>query len=69
MILKFTKQLLKKSRVNHAVLKKIYKTVEKFRMTGSLMDKSETGKLVFFVDNAWFLLVLDLKVQNKVYLI
>jgi hypothetical protein len=38
-------------------------------MTGSLMDKSKIGKLVFFVDNAWFLLGVDLNIQNKVHLI
>ena len=33
------------------------------------MDKSEIGKLVFFVDNARFLLGVDLNIQNKVYLL
>ena len=35
-------------------------------MTGSLLDKSEIRKLVFFVDKPWFLLGLDLNIQNKV---
>jgi hypothetical protein len=33
------------------------------------MDKSEIRKLVFFVDNAWFLLGVDLNIQNMVHLI
>jgi len=36
-------------------------------MAVSLMDKSEIGKLVFFVDNAWFLLGVYLHIQNKVF--
>jgi len=43
--------------------------MEKFRMTGSLMDESEIEKLVSFVHNAWFLLRVNLNIQNKVYLI
>ena len=35
-------------------------------MTGSLLDNSEIRKLVFFVDKPWFLLGLDLNIQNKV---
>jgi len=63
MIWKATKHLLKSQPCR---VEKIYKTVENFRMTGSLLDNSEIRKLVFFVDKPWFLLGLDLNIQNKV---
>jgi hypothetical protein len=33
------------------------------------MDKSEIEKFVFFVDNTWCLLGVDLNITNKVYFI